>query len=121
MRESLLKDLADQDLEPDARDSALIEQAAAVADQVAILEAAMARSGVTTTDKDGQVRPSPLSAELRQQRHLLARLLSGVVLELPAGKDAKAARAGRASWAARAGRSSPATRGAVGMDGGMSW
>jgi hypothetical protein len=95
-------DLTEQDLAPDSRENELLAKASDAADRIESLEAAVAKAGLTYTDRDGTVRPSPLLAEIRLQTIVLTRCLNGIQME--AGKAAKnpaKQRAGQASWAAR--------------------
>jgi hypothetical protein len=99
---AILADLDEQDLAPDSRETELLARASAAADRIELLEAAVAKAGLTYTDKDGTVRPSPLLSEVRSTTLVLARCLSGIQMSPgPAAKDAAKSRAGRASWAAR--------------------
>jgi hypothetical protein len=100
----ILADLDAEGLEPDARESALLERARQVANKIELLEAAVAMAGLTYVDKEGTVRPSPILAELRSSSLVLARCLNGI--QMDAGKrgvDPIKSKAGKASWAARSG------------------
>jgi hypothetical protein len=109
--ESVLADMAEDDLEPDAREVELLARASAAADKIAKLEAAVEKSGVTYVDKDGVTRPSPLLAEIRSTTLVLARCLNGVQMNPgKQGVDPTKSRAGQASWAARSGQN---LRGAI--------
>jgi hypothetical protein len=99
---AILADLADNEVAPDSRETELLARASAAADRIELLEAAVAKAGLTYVDKDGIARPSPLLAEIRSTTLVMARCLSGIQME--AGKAAKnpaKVRAGQASWAAR--------------------
>jgi hypothetical protein len=99
---AILADLEAEDIAPDSRETELLARASAAADRIELLEAAVAKAGLTYVDKDGTVRPSPLLSEVRSTTLVLARCLSGIQME--AGKAAKnpaKVRAGQASWAAR--------------------
>lgn len=100
----ILADLDAEGLEPDARESALLERARQVADKIAALEVAVEAAGPIYVDKDGVVRPSPILAELRSSSLVLARCLNGIQLDAGRqGKDPIKSKAGQASWAARSG------------------
>jgi hypothetical protein len=104
---SILADLEMQDLEPDAREVALLARAAIAADRIEALEAIIAAQGATFVSKAGVVCPSPLLAEIRLQDAVLMRALRGIKMDAPmtaAGKNAAKSRAGQASWRARQAR-----------------
>jgi hypothetical protein len=71
--DSIIADLAEQHLAPDARETELLPRASAAADRIAELERLVAEQGSTFTDKYGTVRPSPLLAEIRSTTLVLAR------------------------------------------------
>jgi hypothetical protein len=102
---AILADLEAEGLEPDARESALLERARQAANKIEALEAAVAASGLTYLDaKAGCVRPSPILAEIRSTTLVLARCLNGVQMDSERqGKDPVKSKAGQASWAARSG------------------
>lgn len=107
---AILADLAMQDLEPDARESALLARAATAADRIEALEAIVAAEGATFTNKAGVVCPSPLLAEIRLQDQVMMSALRGIKMDpptTPAGKNAAKSRAGQASWRARQARAMP--------------
>jgi hypothetical protein len=97
------------DWELDARDLAVLEAACRQADDVALLEEAVARDGVTVEGAAGQSRLNAAVTELRQARLALARLLGQVDLpdeERRPVTDAsrRAQRAANTRWAAQAAR-----------------
>jgi hypothetical protein len=107
---AILADLEMQDLEPDARETALLARAATAADRIEALEALVAAEGETFVNKAGVRCPSPLLAEIRLQDSLLMQALRGIKMDAPrtaAGKDAAKSRAGQASWRARQARAIP--------------
>jgi hypothetical protein len=64
-----------------AGESAMLEQAARTADEIARLEAAVrALPELTTTGSVGQVKPHPLLEEVRRHRVLLERLVGALAL-----------------------------------------
>ncbi len=84
----------------------LLEQAARVADTLALLEAGMRGAPLLVTGSMGQQREHPLLSEARQQRGQLARLLAQ--LKLPDGDglsttSTKARKAAQARWSRRTG------------------
>ncbi len=107
---SILADLSMVDLEPDAREAALLARAAKAADRIEALEKLVAAEGPTYLDKRGVRCPSPLLAEIRLQDAILLQCLRGIKLDAPttpAGKNAAKSRAGQASWRARQARAIP--------------
>jgi hypothetical protein len=108
---SIMADLGEQHLRPDAREVELLERARTAADRIAQLESIVDVEGATITDKAGTVRPSPLLAEIRSTTLILARVLGGVQMSAPAqSKNPVKQRAGQASWAARSARQTLADR-----------
>lgn len=91
----------------DERELAILERACRQADDLALLEAAIRREGVTATGSQGQRVLSPLVPEARQARLSISRLLGE--LALPVESEAKpltaagrrAKRAADARWAER--------------------
>lgn len=71
-------EMAEEGLEPDARESELLVLAADLQDRVHELEAAIDEAGLTSTSKGGLVRLHPAVAEARQTRAALARVLAGI-------------------------------------------
>jgi hypothetical protein len=102
----ILADLDAEGLEPDARESALLERAHQVADKIEALEVGVAKAGLTFVGKDGVTRPSPILAELRSSSLVPARCFNGIQMDAGRqgkGKDPIKSKAGKASWAARSG------------------
>jgi hypothetical protein len=100
---AILADMRAEDLAPDSRETELLTRASAAADRIELLESAVADAGLTYTDRDGVVRPSPLLSEIRTTTLVLARCLSGIQMAAgpAANKNPAKQRAGNASWAAR--------------------
>ena len=99
-----------QDLEPDARETALLARAAQAADRIEALEALVASEGATFRNKAGVLCPSPLLAEIRLQDQVMASALAKIKMEpskTAAGKSAQHSKAGQASWRARQARAIP--------------
>ena len=71
-------EMAEEGLEPDARETELLDLAADLADRVVELEAAIAADGLTAKSKGGVVRLHPAVVEARQTRAALARVLAGI-------------------------------------------
>jgi phage terminase small subunit len=97
------------DWELDARDLAVLEAACRQADDVAALEAAVARDGVTVVGAAGQARLNAAVTELRQARLALARLLGQVDFPDEGGRPVteasrRAQHAANTRWAAQAAR-----------------
>src|SRR5271155_2038855 len=91
-------DMAEHHLAPDSREVELLDKAAAAADKIEALEAAVKAAGLTYVDKDGVTRPSPILAEIRSTTLVLVRCLAPIEMQ-PAAKpkDANKVRAGQAS------------------------
>ena len=107
---AILADLEMQDLEPDARETALLARAAQAADRIEALEALVASEGATFRNKAGVLCPSPLLAEIRLQDQVMASALAKIKMEpakTAAGKSAQHSKAGQASWRARQARAIP--------------
>jgi hypothetical protein len=104
--DSIIADLAEQHLAPDARETELLQRASAAADRIAELErlvAEQARRSLTSTAPSGRRRYWPRSAATL----VLARCLGGIQMDAgPAAKNPVKQRAGQKSWAARTGRDS---------------
>jgi phage terminase small subunit len=97
------------DWELDARDLAVLEAACRQADDVAALEAAVARDGVVGVGAAGQPRLNAAVAETRQARLALARLVGQIDLPDERGQPQTAAsirarRAANTRWAEQAAR-----------------
>jgi hypothetical protein len=108
----VLADLKAEGIEPDSRETEMLEQARDMADRIAELKELVKQHGSTMVDKQGNVRPSPLLAEIRQSTIVLTRCLNGVNMyanpvDMP---DPRKQKAGQASWRARQGRDNRAVR-----------
>lgn len=86
-------------IEYENRELALLREAGALADDLALLEAAVAEHGVVATGSTGQVKVSPFVTEARQTRLAMARILAGLKIVEP--KDPRAQRYGQAGAEAR--------------------
>ena len=71
-------EMAEEGLEPDARETEMLVLAADLQDRVHELEASIAEGGLTSTSKGGMVRLHPAVPEVRQTRAALARVLAGI-------------------------------------------
>ncbi|MEZ5115019.1 MAG: hypothetical protein R2737_02015 [Candidatus Nanopelagicales bacterium] len=78
--QAVVADLDAAGLEPDSRESAVLEAACREADLLADLQAAVDRDGPVLTSPTGTVRTHPAVAELRQHRIALEKLLGSVQL-----------------------------------------
>ncbi len=90
-------EMAEEGLEPDAREVELLTLASDLQDRIVELEAAVAREGMTTVTKGGLVRLHPAVSEVRQTRQSLARVLAGVQITEGA-KDPVKQKAANARW-----------------------
>ena len=95
---SILDDLPEA-VEFDAREVALLAQAARQADDIAGLEEAIRRDGITVKGSTGQPRLNAALSELRQSRLALGRLLGALEFPTEDGKpeSASSQRARRAA------------------------
>ncbi len=87
----------------DHRELEVLDRAAAMADVIATLEAAVERDGLVVTGSTGQPRLHPAVAELRQSRLALLRMLESLKLPQDSGivrsaRNEKKARNARARW-----------------------
>lgn len=82
-------EMAEEGLEPDARETELLDLAADLADRVVELESAIAADGLTAKSKGGVVRLHPAVMEARQTRTALARVLAGIQMRDDAKNPAK--------------------------------
>lgn len=71
-------DMTEQGLEPDGREVELLDQARALTDRLAELEAALAEDGLRSRLDSGRVVAHPFVSEARQTRSALARVLAGI-------------------------------------------
>lgn len=84
----------------------ILALAEATADHIAALEVLLAEQGATITGSTGQVRLSPIFAELRQQRASQAGILSKVSAMVDQPKSLKAQKAADTRWGRGRGRAS---------------
>ena len=93
--ESIIAEMAEVHLTPDARELALLDKARAAADKIERLEAAVEQTGLTYVDRDNVTRPSPLLAEIRSTTLVLTRCLAPIQMTPEkATKDPNKIRAG---------------------------
>ena len=87
------------EFELDPRERGLLGAAARTADELALIEEALAGAGLMTTGSTGQPVATRLLNEVRAHRRLLAQLLADLHLpaEVPAGSRPRAVSRGRAS------------------------
>lgn len=71
-------EMAEEGLEPDAREAEMLVLAADLQDRVLELEGSIGDDGLTSMSKGGIVRLHPAVAEVRQTRAALARVLAGI-------------------------------------------
>jgi DNA-binding Lrp family transcriptional regulator len=97
----LRAEMAVKNLEPDAREEGLLVQIRQVADEIAELRERIAAEGLTfkPATPGGPPRMHPAAAEIRQNRTVLARLLSQIQLE-ESVRDPVKARAAGVRWRA---------------------
>jgi hypothetical protein len=99
---AILAQLAEDGLEPDARDAALLQTAARLADRMAGLELMIASDGERSVSETGIVRLHPGIAEYRNHSIALAKVLQAVALSETVGvaKDPAKVRAAETRWRA---------------------
>ncbi|WP_280246351.1 hypothetical protein [Nocardia abscessus] len=95
--EAIVSDLNDAGLEPDSRDSALLDTAKRLRDRMEELETMVSEDGERTVSATGMVRLHPGIAEARQHAVALAAVLSKIALDL-SGKDPVKQRAAQSRW-----------------------
>lgn len=96
---ALVADMADNDLMPDAKDTALIAHAGRLADRIGSLERAVAAEGEFVTSSTGVTRMHPAIPEIRSTVVAISQVLSKVQLSDAARpKDRKAQAAASARW-----------------------
>lgn len=102
MVEAVLADLRQAQLEPDAREAALLKAAGELRDRMSLLEKLIDKEGAAVAAATG-TRMHPAVPELRQYAVALARVLSGVSMaDLTGSGRTKAAakvRAAQTRWA----------------------
>ncbi|MGY4642812.1 hypothetical protein [Cellulomonas sp. URHB0016] len=104
--DSIVAQMATDNLVPDARETALLLTAGELRDRMDDLAAAIEEDGLRVVSSTGVVRLHPAAGELRQHAVALSRVLSGVAMsELGAGKSARHVRAAQTRWARQDGRS----------------
>jgi hypothetical protein len=91
-------EMAEENLEPDAREGELLSLAEELADRIAELEAAIAADGLTSS-KGGLVRLHPGIVDARQTRTALARVLSEIQMRDDSKNPVKQRPADRRSYA----------------------
>jgi hypothetical protein len=74
-------EMAEEGLEPDAREVEFLAIAGGLQDRIAELESAIKQHGLTNVTKGGLVRLNPAAVEARQTRAALARVLANVQME----------------------------------------
>lgn len=89
-------------LEPDARDQALLDTAARLADRMSELQRLVAEDGERSISTTGIVRLHPGIAEYRQHAVALAKVLASIALVETTGarKDPDKVRAAQTRWRA---------------------
>ncbi len=97
---ALAAELAEDGLEPDARDAALIDTAARLADRMAALESMIAEDGERSVSSTGIVRLHPAVAEYRNHSVALSKVLASIAMTDSAGgrKDPKKSKAAETRW-----------------------
>ena len=94
----IVADLEAQGLEPDSKDTELLDVASDIVDRIATLEAAVEADGLSTTLKDGRIVLHPAICEIRQQHLVLVRTLRMIQTEPAGTKDPKKVRAAQEMW-----------------------
>jgi hypothetical protein len=90
-------EMADEGLEPDAREVEFLAIAEGLQDRIVELEAAIKHHGLTNVTKGGLVRLNPAAVESRQTRAALARVLANVQMQ-DDQKDPVKQKAAQARW-----------------------
>ncbi|MDO3647684.1 hypothetical protein [Nocardia mangyaensis] len=90
-------DLKDLGLEPDSRDSALLDTVQRLADRMEQLQSMVDEDGERTVSQTGMVRLHPGIAEYRQHAVALSAVLSKLSFDVE-GKDPVKQRAAQSRW-----------------------
>lgn len=99
MVESILAEMAEVGVVPDAKEEVLLDLARKLADRLADLEQVVARDGLMLTSPSGLLRVHPAAVEHRQLAANLARVLANVVIgDSTAGKDPRKVKAAATRW-----------------------
>lgn len=96
----VLTQLAEDDLQPDARDRALLDAAARLADRMHDLRGMVDREGASATSPTGIIRLHPAIAEHRNTAVALTKVLSGVSFHAEAVRSPVKQRAAQTRWRA---------------------
>jgi hypothetical protein len=96
--ERIVADMAQHGLEPDQRDAELFSVVADIANEIEELKRTVEVEGRTTVLRDGRPVVHGAVVELRLQRAALAKLLSGLSLDVT-GKNPVKQRAANIRWA----------------------
>ena len=97
----IMADLEAQGLEPDSKDTELLDVAADIVDRIAVLEAAVEADGLSATLKDGRIALHPAICEIRQQSIVLVKTLNAIQTEPPGTKNPKKVAAAQEMWRQR--------------------
>ena len=96
---SIVAEMLEEGIEPDAKETALLEAARQLVDRLDVLERLIAEDGVRLVSKTGVVRMHPAVSEHRQQAVALSKVLAAIVVgDSTAGKNPVKQRAARARW-----------------------
>lgn len=99
---AILAEMTDAGVEPDAKETALLDAGRQLVDRMAALEAIIARDGELLTSQAGVVRVHPAVAEHRQVAATLPKVLAGIVVgDSAVAKNPAKVRAAQVRWANR--------------------
>lgn len=99
---AILAEMAEEGVEPDAKETALLDAARQLVNRMAALEEVIATDGEIIASPSGVVKIHPAVSEHRQLAATLPKVLVGIVVgETVAGKDPVKQRAANQRWANR--------------------
>jgi hypothetical protein len=98
---AILAEMAEVGVEPDSKETVLLDTARKLLDRLTLLEAIVVKDGLMLTSPSGVVKVHPAAVEHRQLAANLARVLGNVVIgDSSAGKNPVKQRAAQTRWRA---------------------
>lgn len=97
---AIVAEMAEDGLEPDARELALLATAARLADRIETLEAIVESEGLMVTSPNGVVKTHPAAVESRACSVALPRVLGGIATTDSSGKNPAKVKAAQTRWRA---------------------
>lgn len=101
---AIVAEMAEAGLEPDSKETILLDTARKLLDRLSKLEQVVEEEGLMVTSNTGVVKVNPAAIEARQLAGNLARVLSNVVVsDSSAGKNPTKQKAAQTRWRGRTG------------------